>query len=304
MFSAPFSLHKQTPKRNVIDLDHAHRFVTDRASPKMPMIGLLEPTIENRQSSTPEPVQRQFSANSGGDTPTDPIGTSRLPGAKPSSTGLNAAPSSTNNNNVSGVRKKPEVPPKPILTPGTKKEHPEWMSFSEKKRHFEKSNSEYSLEQRSESRMSSTSTSSSTKQIAFLSPTELEKLKPEEAKARILASFGPKELEDFDAKFEENNGLHEEFTTVQETESRKIFRTAKAEKLYHQRMGIDVESEEYSQMSPQARKALEAEKRREWRQARLKSIEDDPMMSMMSSMKSFEHLDLQAKQDQIDEVAE
>ena len=139
--------------------------------------------------------------------------------------------------------------------------------------------------------MSSTSTSSSTKQFSVLSQNELEKLKLDDS------------IEDFNHKFEENNGgLHEEF--VHESESRKIFRTAKAERLHHQRMGLDAEPDEWSGLDPQARKVLEAEKRKEWRQARLKSLENDPMMSMMSSMKSYEHLDLQAKQDQIDEVVE
>lgn len=284
-----------------------------QTAPKSTPTSLLKSLIAHlrtRLQSTPEPIQRQLSSvtptsgvlsspTSGGDTPTDPIGTSRLPSAKPSgipsSTALSSGLSSTP---LAAGRKKPEVPPKPVLTPGTRKEHPEWMSFSEKKRHFEKpinnNNNNHESESRSDSRLSATSVSS-TKQ--FTSSTS-------------SSTFHSTELpESFQEEFlQESNGSSsmEEFSsTVQESEnSRKVFRSLKSERLHRQRSGSEQDAEDWSKLSPAERKALEAEKRKEWRQARLKSIEDDPMMSMMSTMRSFESLDVQAKQDQIDEDGE
>jgi len=64
----------------------------------------------------------------------------------------------------------------------------------------------------------------------------------------------------------------------------KVFRTAKAERLYKERLkrgGFDIDFDELSHLTPNQRRALEAEKRAAWRQARLKSLEDDAMRAQM-----------------------
>ena len=241
----------------------------------------------------------------------DPYSNAKMPGGKPP------------------LFKKPDIAPKPIpLTPNTRQEHPEWMSFSEKKRHFEKSNKTKS------NLTSSTNTStisnseqihnlqlesvlesySENKQFSFLSQNELENLREEDAKK--LSNFSEEHLrsimsadedddeenDDFDVQpngafVQEYNSTHD---TVENNENghKRIFRTAKAEKLYHKKMGFDVESEEYLKMTPTQRLAIEGEKRKEWRQARLKSLEDDPAMTLLN-MKNYEHW--AQLHDQIDE---
>lgn len=220
------------------------------------------------------------------------------------------------------------------MTPNTKQEHPEWMSFSEKKRHFEKTNNEMTTTATTNSKTSEevhNSQSESThhvesysesKRFSYLSQNELEKLREEEN--RKLSTFSEQQLrnmlsdedeDDDDLDNHRGNGtlVHEMNDSEEIVENstgengstqRRVFRTAKAERLYHKKMGLDVESEEYGQMTPSQKRAVEAEKRKEWRQARLKSLEDDSTMSHLLSMKNYdqwaEYLE-RAKVDQIDE---
>lgn len=188
------------------------------------------------------------------------------------------------------------------------------MSFSEKKRHFEKTNKtasslassmNASTIGQSEEEHTSESVQESyqeSKRFSYFSASELEKLREEEVKK--LSNFSEEQLrtimsadeEDDDDEYDgpENGTIIQEYSansqeSVENNENgnRRIFRTAKAEKLYHKKMGFDVDSEDYLKMTPTQRRAVEAEKRKEWRQARLKSLEDDPAMTLLN-MKNYD----------------
>lgn len=209
------------------------------------------------------------------------------------------------------------------------------MSFSEKKKHFESSKKKQQLqsslatsEQLTKASESSTiqleqqhfsSTENNSKRnFSYLSQNELEKLREEEVKKlshyseqqlRSIMSADEDSEEDGEETFESRleNGattssMHseEKVTSGENGGSRRsVFRTAKAEKLYYAKMGIDVDSAEYLQMTPTQRRAAEAEKRKEWRQARLKSLEDDPTMTLLS-MKNYDHWAEQIEEDEVD----
>lgn len=258
---------------------------------------------------------------------------------------------------------KPPIPPKkpdlllnnkPTLTPNTKMEHPEWMSFSEKKRHFEKTstspvssssnvsttttihqqpstlnnhqNQKETITQteqivdKPESEIATKETikkvesySQSMKQFRYLTPSEVERIKEEELKK--YSTLSPEQIrkilennEDDDFDEEEDNFDHNGINIMQNKqttnsfedennfEHRRVFRTAKSEKRYIEKMlslGIDVKSKEYSDLTPAQQKALEAEKRREWRQARLQSLEDDArrtLIQMQNNSNSKENI--------------
>lgn len=253
-------------------------------------------------SRTPSPgaLNTSSSSSSKPSPALDPYVGAKLPGAKPP------------------VPKKPETlfqqPQQQTLTPRTKTEHPEWMSFSEKKRHFEKANSSTKTsdsnhveEHSSESSM--IHETSESKRFSFLSQSELEKLREEERKK--LSNFSEEQLkssilerEKEDDEYDEaedkvselldaNGGsveYHEESFQDEagRTQTRRIFRSKRAERVYFEKLGIDIESQEYANMTPAQRKAVEAEKRREWRQARLKSLEDDVTLKSMMDWKNID----------------
>lgn len=263
---------------------------------------------------------------------------------------------------------KPPIPPKKPdlllnnksnLTPNTKMEHPEWMSFSEKKRHFEKTStspvpsstnvstttttihqqqpqplnnqqsqketitqSEHIVDKpkleiaNKETIKKVESYSQSIKQFQYLTPSEVERIKEEELKK--YSSLSPEQIrkilenddeDDFDEEedhFDYNgiNVIQNKETSVltnssddgNNFEHRRVFRTAKSEKRYIEKMlsmGIDVKSKEYADLTPAQQKALEAAKRREWRQARLQSLEDDArrtLMQMQNNSSSKENI--------------
>lgn len=244
---------------------------------------------------------------------------------------------------------KPPVPPKKPdlllnainsnkttnLTPNTKLEHPEWMSFSEKKRHFERATSpnsqqsgQHSLstsppqpnhhQQQTKETITKTErytdtpdaeittketlrkveTYSQSRKEIFLSNEELQQIKDNVLdSSKYLASHDHDDDNDenFD-EFDNNSPFDEERkeifckeTTTEdgvtsEHQQKRVFRTAKAEKRYIEKMsnlGIDIQSQEYACLSPGQRRALEAEKRREWRQARLQSLEEDARRTLI-----------------------
>lgn len=254
----------------------------------------------------------------------DPYQTSKLPGAKPP------------------VPKKPDLllSTKSTLTPNTKIEHPEWMSFSEKKRHFERCTSPNSASGNTGSQptfnhsqketitrnerfeelpnsgeMTTKETikkvetySKSTQEFSFSSIEELERFKEKLSdpifKEKYLAGEIDDELDEDEDHFEDesningnrpnNDNLNDAYrNTFGDDSANKlihpVFRTAKAEKRYKEKMlsmGIDIESSEFANLTPAQRKALEAEKRREWRQARLQSIEDDARNTLIQMQKN------------------
>ncbi|KAF7494419.1 Protein lap4 [Sarcoptes scabiei] len=269
----------------------------------------------------------------------DPFLSSKIPGAKPPI-----------------PPKKPDLSIKDKMTPNTKKEHPEWMSFSEKKRHFERTTSPDGEEEnnnnnnftkhyqkesttiRSENFGNNSDVEISTKEtikkvqsltkqsreLIFKDAEELQRFKENELK-KFSSSIEPigsyrhsgyaeeinndginnqqqidEDGEDdenddhFDPnpskRFNEKSFKKEKTTTINTNDSEtieynnRIFRTAKAEKRYIDKMlamGIDIDAKDYSNLSDAQRKALEAEKRREWRQARLQSLEEDARQTLI-----------------------
>ena len=206
----------------------------------------------------------------------DPYQTSRIPGAKPP---------------------KPDKPPKPrnlLLMTQKSNDSPEWLTFSEKKRRFEQGlQSKGTSETKS---MEKSETYAESKRFSYLSPDELEKLKEEEAKK--LASFSEDQIksmmnpEDDDEDDDENfdQFISEETSELINSDNQRVFRTAKAERRYKERlkksgfeMDLDFE-EQLKNLTPNQRRALEAEKRALWRQARLKSLEDDAMVQARAQM--------------------
>ena len=228
------------------------------------------------KTRSPSPVLRitpnKSSPKMGDDSPMlDPYQTSRIPGAKPP---------------------KPDKPPKPrnlLLMTQKSNESPEWLTFSEKKRRFEQGSKTTTESQSSSQKNESYSES---KRFSYLSADELERLKEEEAKK--LASFSEDQIKSMMNAEEEDDDeeafdqfISEETTEVIDSDNQRVFRTAKAERRYKERLKkggfeMDLEFEEQlKNLTPNQRRALEAEKRALWRQARLKSLEDDAMKAQM-----------------------
>lgn len=255
------------------------------------------------RSNVTSPISGGSANNSLQSPGLDPFVAAKLPGAKPP------------------VPKKPETLfQQTPLTPNTRLEHPEYLSFSEKKRQFEKSSSTKSENNKIEDGVTSsessstllkemTTTSESSRQrFSYFSANELERMREEERKKlsnfseeQLKSSILDQEHEEYDEAddivadlLDTNGGMsvieedfqEEAFTDDNETgrvQTKRIFRSKRAERLYFEKLGIDIESQEYANMTPAQRKAVEAEKRRIWRQARLKSIEDDvTLRSMMN----------------------
>lgn len=204
----------------------------------------------------------------------DPYETSKIPGAKPP---------------------KPDKPPKPrnllLINQQKSSDSPEWLTFSEKKRRFEQQSKNTTNETKT---IQKSDTYSESKRFSYLSADELEKLKEEDAKK--LASFSEDQIKSMMTEEDEGDDeeafdhfISEETTETINSDNQRIFRTAKAERRYKEKMkkaGLDLEFEEQLQsLTPNQRRALEAEKRALWRQARLKSLEDDAMRAQMVMQK-------------------
>jgi len=164
-----------------------------------------------------------------------------------------------------------------------KSKDPEWLTFSEKKRRFEQGlQSKTTADSKT---MEKTESYTESKRFSYLSADELEKLKEEDAKK--LASLSEDQIKSMismtedDDEEEDDQFISEENMNLENT---KVFRTAKAERRYKERLkkgGFDIDLDELSHLTPNQRRALEAEKRAAWRQARLKSLEDDAMRAQM-----------------------
>ncbi|XP_023245294.1 protein lap4 [Copidosoma floridanum] len=145
------------------------------------------------------------------------------------------------------------------------------------------------------------------KVFSFLSQDEVEKLKQEEEKK--IATLTRDELKSW-AQIDENEGLEDD-DHVEEQDSRRpnsrlssrtaipilqnvpsIVRTAKAERRLKEKMiqeGLLLSDEDdENNLSPAEQRALKAEKRAAWRQARLKSLEQDALQAQLVIKKMSE----------------
>ncbi|CAG2171001.1 unnamed protein product, partial [Oppiella nova] len=236
----------------------------------------------------------------------DPYQTSKIPGAKPP---------------------KPDKPPKPrslaLMSQQKSDESPEWLTFSEKKRRFEqglRSSTTTTMstgaggDATTESKSSSASMNtrnesySESKRFSYLSADELERLREEETKK--FASLSEEQIkslmsmaEEDDDDEDETGELIDQFVseqtadTVVDEDGRRVFRTAKSERRYRERVrkiggGVDPEQElleeQLQHMTPNQRRVYEAEKRRLWREARLQSLEGDRSLMRESIAKAKE----------------
>jgi hypothetical protein len=232
----------------------------------------------------------------------DPYQTSKIPGAKPP---------------------KPDKPPKPrslaLMSQQKSDESPEWLTFSEKKRRFEQglrssttttSSTGVAGNATTESKSSSASMNtrnesySESKRFSYLSADELERLREEETKK--FASLSEEQIkslmsmaEEDDDEEDETDELIDQFVseqtadTVVDDDGRRVFRTAKSERRYRERVrmmggGVDPEQEQLQHMTPNQRRVYEAEKRRLWREARLQSLEGDRSLMRESIAKAKE----------------
>ncbi|GIY57560.1 hypothetical protein CDAR_623261 [Caerostris darwini] len=196
----------------------------------------------------------------------DPIGRSKLPGAKP----------------VFPKMSKGVVP---------QVEDPEQLTFSEKKRRFELV-----------TKLADGGVASDAKQFSYISPIELERMKEEEEKK--LSSMTEEELKGYHSlqdEFDEiinnanlfdvqNLNLNEDLLSepglTSEQISRIPVRTAKAERRLKEMLNQNEDQEE--NLTPAQQRALHAAKRAAWRQARLKSLEEDAVRAQMVIMKAQE----------------
>ncbi|XP_055942822.1 protein scribble homolog isoform X2 [Argiope bruennichi] len=228
--------------------------------------------ISNKTEMREMPSPIHFSAensnltSSTDESMVDPIGRSKLPGAKP----------------VLPKMSKAFIPPV---------DDPEQLTFSEKKRRFELV-----------TKPADGAVIGDTKQFSYFSPVELERMKEEEE--RKLASMTEEELKGY-------HSLEEEFDEIinnanlfdvknlnfiddslshssQSTEqiSRIPVRTAKAERRLKEMLNQNDLPEE--NLTPAQQRALHAAKRAAWRQARLKSLEEDAVRAQMVIMKAQE----------------
>ncbi|XP_032455630.1 protein lap4 isoform X8 [Nasonia vitripennis] len=151
------------------------------------------------------------------------------------------------------------------------------------------------------------------KVFSFLSQDEVEKLKQEEEKK--IATLTRDELKSW-AQMDENEGLDDE-EPIEEQDNRRpnsrlssrtgistlqnvpsIVRTAKAERRLKERMiqeGLLSDEDDESHLTPAEQRALRAEKRAAWRQARLKSLEQDALQAQLVIKKMSEMMDTSAK---------
>nr|XP_012142077.1 PREDICTED: protein lap4 isoform X3 [Megachile rotundata] len=154
------------------------------------------------------------------------------------------------------------------------------------------------------------------KVFSFLSQDEVEKMKQEEEKK--IATLTRDELKSW-AQLDENEGLEDLEETLEDQDNRRpnsrlssrssipllqnlpsSVRTAKAERRLKERLvqeGIISDEDEESHLSPAEQRALRAEKRAAWRQARLKSLEQDALQAQIVIKKMSEMMDTANKTD-------
>ncbi|KAL0110449.1 hypothetical protein PUN28_013810 [Cardiocondyla obscurior] len=151
--------------------------------------------------------------------------------------------------------------------------------------------------------------------FSFLSQDEVEKMRQEEEKK--IATLTRDELKSW-AQLDENEGL-EDFDTIEDQDNGRptsrlssrssipliqnvpsSVRTAKAERRLKERLiqeGLISDEDEEHLLSPAEQRALRAEKRAAWRQARLKSLEQDALQAQMVIKKMSEIMDTTNKEE-------
>ncbi|XP_034935994.1 protein lap4 isoform X2 [Chelonus insularis] len=185
----------------------------------------------------------------------------------------------------------PVTPVPPPLTPGK-------MSVSDRKRLFEHAVEEHLKPSPKPEKV-----------FSFLSQDEVEKMKQEEE--RKIATLTRDELKSW-AQIDEMEGMEESEDALEDHDNRptsrlstrstlpsmqgipSIVRTAKAERRLKEKMlqeGLISDDDEESHLSPAEQRALRAEKRAAWRQARLKSLEQDALQAQMVIKKMSEMMD-------------
>ncbi|XP_077266411.1 scribble planar cell polarity protein isoform X4 [Temnothorax americanus] len=151
--------------------------------------------------------------------------------------------------------------------------------------------------------------------FSFLSQDEVEKMRQEEEKK--IATLTRDELKSW-AQLDENEGL-EDLDTMDDQDNGRpnsrlssrtsipliqnvpsSVRTAKAERRLKERLmqeGLISDEDEEHLLSPAEQRALRAEKRAAWRQARLKSLEQDALQAQMVIRKMSEIMDTANKEE-------
>ncbi|XP_032455631.1 protein lap4 isoform X10 [Nasonia vitripennis] len=194
----------------------------------------------------------------------------------------------------------PQSPPPPSTPSPTPA--PAKLSVSDRKRLFENAMEEHLKPSPKPDKV-----------FSFLSQDEVEKLKQEEEKK--IATLTRDELKSW-AQMDENEGLDDE-EPIEEQDNRRpnsrlssrtgistlqnvpsIVRTAKAERRLKERMiqeGLLSDEDDESHLTPAEQRALRAEKRAAWRQARLKSLEQDALQAQLVIKKMSEMMDTSAK---------
>ncbi|CAK9795349.1 Protein scribble homolog [Anthophora quadrimaculata] len=195
-----------------------------------------------------------------------------------------------------------ELSPTPSPTPPLVK-----MSVSDKKKLFESAMEEHLKP-----------SPKTEKVFSFLSQDEVEKMKQEEEKK--IATLTRDELKSW-AQLDENEGLEDLEESLEDQDNRRpnsrlssrssipllqnlpsSVRTAKAERRLKERLvqeGIISDEDEESHLSAAEQRALRAEKRAAWRQARLKSLEQDALQAQIVIKKMSEMMDTTNKTDTI-----
>ncbi|KAL6446028.1 hypothetical protein ACFW04_001000 [Cataglyphis niger] len=262
--------------------------------------------IEQREKSTPEKVMDVVRAaeslvsksNSPVDMvpPKSPGGTKDLKTTTIVMSKHTLAPQNPNNQS-------PTSSPTPPLTK---------MSVSDKKKLFESAMEEHLKPSPKPDKI-----------FSFLSQDEVEKMRQEEEKK--IATLTRDELKSW-AQLDENEGLEDldlrmddqnngrpnsrlssrtSIPLIQNVPS--SVRTAKAERRLKERLiqeGLISDEDEEHFLSPAEQRALRAEKRAAWRQARLKSLEQDALQAQMVIKKMSEIMDTSNKSEETHDVAD
>ncbi|XP_043507847.1 protein lap4 isoform X5 [Frieseomelitta varia] len=255
--------------------------------------------LEHREKSTPEKVldvvRAAESLVSKSSSPVDMVVPPKSPGGtkdlKTTTIVMSKHTLAPQNTNLS---------PTPSPTPPLVK-----MSVSDKKKLFESAMEEHLKPSPKPEKV-----------FSFLSQDEVEKMKQEEE--RKIATLTRDELKSW-AQLDENEGLEDLEETLEDQDNRRpnsrlssrssiallqnlpsSVRTAKAERRLKERLiqeGIISDEDEESHLSPAEQRALRAEKRAAWRQARLKSLEQDAIQAQIVIKKMNEMMDTTNKTD-------
>ncbi|XP_070155550.1 protein lap4 isoform X7 [Polyergus mexicanus] len=262
--------------------------------------------IEQREKSTPEKVMDVVRAaeslvsksNSPVDMvpPKSPGGTKDLKTTTIVMSKHTLAPQNPNNQS-------PTSSPTPPLTK---------MSVSDKKKLFESAMEEHLKPSPKPDKI-----------FSFLSQDEVEKMRQEEEKK--IATLTRDELKSW-AQLDENEGLEDLDLTMDDQNNGRpnsrlssrtsipliqnvpsSVRTAKAERRLKERLiqeGLISDEDEEHLLSPAEQRTLRAEKRAAWRQARLKSLEQDALQAQMVIKKMSEIMDTANKSEETHDTAD